>query len=123
MARPREKLTESLEVLRSLQDRGVVAVRSRDLSRTHRERLVRAGFLERVMKGWFISARPDEGAGESTAWYGSFWGFCAASHPQVSIKSLHLHSSPLSSKVWRLSRTASMMSSRPLWTVSAMPTG
>jgi len=30
------------------------------------------------MKGWYISARPDEATGESTAWYTSFWGFCAA---------------------------------------------
>ena len=30
------------------------------------------------MKGWYISSRPDEPAGESTAWYTSFWDFCAA---------------------------------------------
>lgn len=30
------------------------------------------------MKGWHIPARPDETAGESTAWYASFWNFCAA---------------------------------------------
>ena len=27
----------------------------RDLSRTHRERLLRNGFLREVMKGWLIS--------------------------------------------------------------------
>ena len=30
------------------------------------------------MKGWYIAARPDDAAGESTAWYASFWAFCAA---------------------------------------------
>jgi len=30
------------------------------------------------MKGWYVSAHPDEDRGESTAWYTSFWGFCAA---------------------------------------------
>ena len=30
------------------------------------------------MKGWYIPARPDDAAGESTAWYASFWAFCAA---------------------------------------------
>ena len=30
------------------------------------------------MKGWYVSARPDETKGESTAWYTSFWSFCAA---------------------------------------------
>lgn len=29
------------------------------------------------MKGRDIPARPDETAGESTAWYASFWDFCA----------------------------------------------
>ncbi len=78
MASPHEKLAESLEALRALQDRGVVAVRSGDLTRRHRERLVKNGFLQEVMKGWYIPARPDEATGKSTAWYASFWGFCAA---------------------------------------------
>jgi len=78
MASPHEKLAESLEALRALQDRGVVAVRSGDLTRTHQERLVKNGFLQEVMKGWYIPARPDEATGESTTWYASFWGFCAA---------------------------------------------
>jgi hypothetical protein len=30
------------------------------------------------MKGWYIPSRPDEVKGESTAWYASFWRFCAA---------------------------------------------
>ena len=77
MAPPSEKLASSLDVLRSLQERGVVAVRAADLTRTHRERLVRHGFLLRVMKGWYVAGAPDRGAGDSTAWYGSFWRFCA----------------------------------------------
>jgi hypothetical protein len=78
MASPHEKLAESLKALRALQDRGVVAVRSRHLTRTHLERLVKNGFLLDVMKGWYIPARPDDATGESTAWYASFWSFCAA---------------------------------------------
>ena len=78
MASPHEKLAESLEALRALQGRGVVAVRSGDLTRTHRERLVKNGYLQEVMKGWYIPARPEEATGQSTAWYASFWGFCAA---------------------------------------------
>ena len=46
MATPSAKLAGSLDALRTLQDRGVVAVRSADLARTHRERLVRHGFLQ-----------------------------------------------------------------------------
>src|SRR5438105_14407644 len=78
MSKPSEKLAESLEVLRRLQERGVIAIRSTDLDRLDRERLVSAGFLQGVMKGWYIPSRPDEPAGESTAWYTSFWEFCAA---------------------------------------------
>ena len=72
-----EKLASSLEELETLQSGGSIAIRSKDMSRTHRERLQKAGFLKEVMKGWYIPSRPDENAGESTAWYTSFWGFCA----------------------------------------------
>ena len=60
-----------------LQERGVAAVRSADLARTHRERLVRHGFLQPVIKGWYVAASPGQGAGDSTAWYASFRSFCA----------------------------------------------
>jgi hypothetical protein len=78
VAIPREKLARSLEALKALQDKGVVAIRGSDFSRQHRERLLRHGFIHEVMKGWYIPARPDERAGDSTAWYASFWDFCAA---------------------------------------------
>ncbi|UCZ57119.1 Fic family protein [Desulfurispirillum indicum] len=39
---------------------------------------MRNGFLQEVIKGWYIPGRPDEALGESTAWYASFWQFCAA---------------------------------------------
>jgi hypothetical protein len=79
LARPPEKLAQSLEVLRKLQTaEGAGAIRARDLSRTHRERLLRNGFLQEVIKGWYIPSRPDEVKGDSTAWYASFWRFCAA---------------------------------------------
>lgn len=78
MVTPSEKLAGSLEALKELQDKGVVAIRSTDLSRTHRERLMKHGFLQAVMKGWYIPARPDDVTGESTAWYASYWGFCAS---------------------------------------------
>ena len=78
MATPAEKLASSLEVLQELQEQNLVAIRSSQLTRTHRERLVKNGFLQEVMKGWYIPSRPDEVAGGSTAWYASFWNFCAA---------------------------------------------
>jgi len=74
---PSEKLADSLAALKALQDRGITAIRSEELSRTHRERLLRNGFIREVMKGWYISSAPDESPGESTAWYASFWSFAA----------------------------------------------
>ena len=47
------------------------------MTRTHRERLLKHGFLQEVIKGWYIPSRPDEVKGESTAWYASFWRFAA----------------------------------------------
>jgi len=78
MAAPSEKLARSLAALKALHDRGVVAIRSSALERTDRERLTANGFLLPVIKGWYVPARPDETAGESTAWYASFWDFCAS---------------------------------------------
>lgn len=77
MATPSDKLAQSLEALKALQDQGIVAIRTKNMTRTHRERLLKNGFIKEVMKGWYISSRPDEPAGESTAWCASFWGFCS----------------------------------------------
>ena len=77
MATPQDKLSESLAVLKKLQDEGTVAIHTKKMTRTHRERLLKNGFIKEVMKGWYIPARPEEPTGESTAWYASFWGFCA----------------------------------------------
>ena len=78
MATAKNKLADSLEALHDLQRQGVVAIRSRHLSRTDRERLLKNRFLENVIKGWYRPSRPDEEQGDSTAWYASFWDFCAA---------------------------------------------
>ncbi len=40
--------------------------------------MVKDGFLQPVIRSWYIAARPDATAGESTAWYAAFWPFCAA---------------------------------------------
>lgn len=78
MARPQDQLADALQSLKDLQDRGQVAIRSRDLGRQDRERLLRGGYIERVIKGWYVPTRPDERPGDSTAWYASFWDFCAS---------------------------------------------
>ncbi len=77
MAKRTDKLAASLESLKTLQEKGVVAINSTDISRDHRERLLKTGFLKNVMKGWYIASRPEESQGEGTAWYTSYWDFIA----------------------------------------------
>lgn len=72
-----EKLVLALEALKALQDAGRTAIRSADLSRNQRECLRHHGFLQEVMKGWYIPTRPDIAAGNTAAWYASYWLFCA----------------------------------------------
>jgi len=78
MAAPADKLAQSLAALKALQDAKAVAIRASDLTRGHRERLLKNDFIREVIKGWYIAVRPDGAAGESTDWYASFWPFCAA---------------------------------------------
>lgn len=76
MATIQEKLAESLKELKKLQNHaGVAIVKSSDLTRTHLQRLVHNGFLEEVMKGWYISSRPDIMQGDTTNWFTSYWHF------------------------------------------------
>ena len=77
MASPNEKLAVSLAALQKLQQGGRRVFRSNELTRVHRERLLRLGFLRKVMKGWLISSSPSAGEGDSTPWFASFWEFCA----------------------------------------------
>ncbi len=60
MATPQERLADSLRELQKLQNKnGLAVVKSGDISRTHLDRLVSNGYLQEVMKGWYISSRPD----------------------------------------------------------------
>ena len=77
MTKPGEKIAESLEKLKVFQDNGVIAIKSNDLSRVHRERLIKNGFIREVLKGWYIAVPINENQGDSTSWYSSFWDFCS----------------------------------------------
>jgi len=76
MVKPNEKLASSLRVLKTLQDSVGNVIRTNEISRTHRERLQRAGFLNDVISGWWVVTRPGDRPGDSTHWYASFWDFC-----------------------------------------------
>ena len=59
MATMAEKMAASLEELRKLQekDRCVVLQGTAEIGRTHLTRLLDNGWLQEVMKGWYIAAR------------------------------------------------------------------
>ena len=75
MAAPNEKLAHSLAELAKLQSQGARVIRSSQLSRTHRERLVKGGFLQEVLKGWYLPGRPGESLGSSSAWFAGMRNF------------------------------------------------
>lgn len=77
MATPSERLADSLNELKKLQDAGKIAIKSDELSRTHKERLIANGFLKEVIRGWYIISRPDSRPGDTTFWYSNFWEFCS----------------------------------------------
>lgn len=73
VATQNEKLVRALEALKSVERDGIV--RSSELSRTYKDRLLKAGFLEAVINGWLIVSNPAVADGASTSWYGFFWSF------------------------------------------------
>lgn len=77
MAAPNEKLASSLAMLSELQGERNRIFQSRQFPRTHRERLIRNGYLKQVIKGWLMLSRPDAAPHDSTNWTASFWEFCA----------------------------------------------
>ena len=51
MAIPADKITQYLAALTMLQDGGIVAILATHLTRVHRERLLKQGFIREVLKG------------------------------------------------------------------------
>jgi hypothetical protein len=75
---PNPRLAASLTALQALVGPDGRVLKSTDLGRTDRERLVEAGFLQEVLKGWLITTRPGGSGGDTTSWYITFWDFCKA---------------------------------------------
>ena len=65
-------LATSLERARQAAQDNIV--QSGDLSRTHRERLLKAGWLTQVIRGWYILGHPGD-QGKSTRWFACYWDF------------------------------------------------
>jgi len=68
-----ETMAQALAAARSVAAGGRV-VRSNDLSRAQRERLVNAEWLTPIARGWYLLSQPGTG-GEQAAWAGAYWSF------------------------------------------------
>jgi len=80
MATLQEKLADSLAVLKAWQDDhkdNMVIQGASTLGEMHTKRLVDNGYLQRVIKGWYIPSSPGS-EGDSTVWYVSYWSFVTA---------------------------------------------
>lgn len=70
-----KKLADALERAVKAAPKGVL--KSAVLQRSDRELLRQGGYLKDIVKGWYFLVRPGLDAGDSTAWYASFWNFLA----------------------------------------------
>lgn len=80
MATIQEKIADSLKVLKNYQDAhgdNLVIRGANTLGRTHTQRLLKSGYLQMVVKGWYIPSLPGS-EGDSTVWYVSYWSFVTA---------------------------------------------
>lgn len=50
-------------------------IRSALLSQVDRGRLLTAGLIREIIKGWYVLVDPTKDGGESTFWYASYWNF------------------------------------------------
>jgi hypothetical protein len=78
-ASPRHtRLAEALRTLQSLQRSGRGVFPSADFDSAERRALVDSGFLQPIIRGWYMATRPDEKPGDTTPWYASMRQFIAA---------------------------------------------
>jgi hypothetical protein len=50
-------------------------IQSTELSRADREILISTGWLQEIIRGWYMLVRPDIVSGDTAAWYANFWDF------------------------------------------------
>lgn len=79
MASVQEKLAESLSVLKDYQDsHGNMIIKGYSaLGETHTKRLLQNGYLQPVIRGWYILSFPGSES-DTTVWYASYWQFISA---------------------------------------------
>ena len=79
MASTQEKLADSLSKLKEFQEKNGHSI-IKGLSvfgETHTKRLLQNGYLEQIIRGWYMPSMPGL-EGDSTTWYASYWHFISA---------------------------------------------
>ena len=79
MASIQEKLADSLGRLKAYQDKNKHSILKgqKALGETHTRRLLQNGYLEPIIRGWYMPCMPGL-EGDTTTWYASYWDFVAA---------------------------------------------
>ncbi len=72
------RLAAALEALHALQQHGLSVFNTSEFSRTDREALMGAGFLQPIIQGWYMSASPSTKPGDTTPWIAGMKDFIAA---------------------------------------------
>ncbi|MCB2181621.1 MAG: Fic family protein [Desulfobulbaceae bacterium] len=70
--KPQQLLAESLKAAKSIARDGIV--KSSDLDRKFREKLVSEACMTEIIRGWYLLTTPGS-EGESSAWFSGFWAF------------------------------------------------
>ena len=65
------RLAEALAELKAFQDAGQSVVRTEDLRRVSREALLKQGFLQPIVPGWYMPSQPGLREGDTTPWVAS----------------------------------------------------
>jgi len=73
-----QKLDGSRARLETISRGGRTVFAARELGRVHRDRLIAAGYLQRIIGGWMLRVPPGIDPEDGTHWWAGYWAFCAA---------------------------------------------
>jgi len=78
MAKPQVIAAALSRVKTAISSKKSQIVYSAEISRSDRELLLSTGWLQEIIRGWYILTRPDLATGDTAAWYANFWDFVRA---------------------------------------------
>lgn len=71
-----EVIAAALVRVREIADsRHANIIQSEEISRADRELLLATGWLQEIIRGWYMLVRPDRATGDTTSWYANYWDF------------------------------------------------